>query len=131
MNGRSRRDAALPRVLVCLALTLTVACGDALTPRGALTGNWVATRSIYSATMTLAQVGDSITGGGTLHTRLSPPDMTFTVGGHLRQATATLTFHYGDGVTTQFTGSLVFPAFLTGRELFADGTSDSLTFTRE
>jgi hypothetical protein len=127
----SRRDAGLRRVLVCLAVTLSVACGDALTPHGALTGTWAATRSIYSATMTLAQVGDSVTGGGSLHTRLSPPDMTFTVGGHLRQSTATLTFHYGNGVTTQFTGSLVFPAFLTGREIFADGTSDSLTYTRE
>lgn len=131
MSDLSRRDSALRRVLVCLALTLSMGCGDALTPRGALTGSWAATRSIYSATMTLAQIGDSVTGGGTLHTRLSPPDMTFTVGGHLRQSTATLTFHYGNGVTTQFTGSLVLPAFLTGRELFAEGTSDSLTFTRE
>jgi hypothetical protein len=81
--------------------------------------------------MTLTQKGDSVTGGGNLHTRLSPPDMTLTVGGHLRQSTATLTFQYGNGVTTQFTGSLVFPAFLTGRELFADGSSDSLTFTRQ
>ena len=131
MNDRSRRGSGLRRVLVGLALTFSMACGDALTPRGALTGNWVATRSIYSATMTLAQVGDSVTGGGTLHTRLSPPDMTFRVAGHLPQATAPLTFLYGDGVTTRFTGSLVFPAFLTGREFFADGTSDSLTFTRE
>lgn len=108
-----------------------MACGDALTPRGALTGTWTATRSIYSATMTLAQVGDSVTGGGSLHTRLSPPDMAFTVGGHLRHSTAMLTFHYGDGVTTRFTGRLIWPRFLAGREMFTDGASDSLTFTRE
>ena len=119
------------RVLVGLALTSSLACGDALTPRGALTGTWVASGRVYTYAMHLAQVGDSVTGGGSLHSHLAPPDLMFTVAGNLRQSTATLTFHYGNGVTTQFTGTLVFPAFLTGREIFSGGTSDSLTFRRE
>ena len=131
MSKLSRRDAGLPRVLVCLALTLSLACGDALTPGGPLTGTWIGSGGIYTVAMHLAQTGDSVTGGGSLHSHFAPPDMTFTVAGNLRQSTATLTFLNANGVTTQFTGRLVIPGFLTGRHTFSGGTSDSLTFTRE
>jgi hypothetical protein len=115
----------------CIGLAVLPGCGDSLAPHGALTGTWVASGGIYTVAMHLAQTGDSVTGGGSLHSHFAPPDMTFTVDGNLRQSTATLTFLYANGVTTQFTGRLVIPGFLAGRDIFSGGTSDSLTFRRE
>lgn len=112
-----------------VGLAAAPGCRDSLGPHGVLSGTWVAQGPVYTYAMHLTQTGDAVTGGGSLHTLLGPPDLTLTTEGSVRGSTATLTFHYSSGGTSQFTGRLVLPGFLAGRE--TGGWSDSLTFTRE
>lgn len=112
-----------------IGLAALPGCGNSLAPRGALSGTWIAHGSIYTYDMDLTQVGDTVTGGGMLHTQFSPPDLILTVEGKFRGSMANLTFHYGT-VTTQFTGQLRLFGVLSGSETRPGGTFDSLTFKR-
>ena len=118
-------------LLSLMAVSLLLACNTGTSPSGLVTGNWAAFGQPVagsSHTMTITQLGGAVSGTGT-YSREAGPSGTFAVTGEAAFPSVTLHFAYDYGPVSQFEG-LIADGHLTGRESFATGYGDSLTFTR-
>ena len=118
-------------VPIILALAVLAGCSNGLAPASDLSGEWVATRVESSVGLDLQQHGTGIAGVGTWQKAIDPPSGYVAIDGTYLPPQLTLTLHYDNGTTSRYTAAVPDADHSLGREVFADGTTDSLTFVRQ
>lgn len=119
------------RALLALPLAALLGCGGGpLAPAVNLSGTWSAQHVESSTTLTLVQVGDSVSGSGSYFRFINPPTGTLTVSGTCANARVSLTIRYDTGTTTRFVGVVEDAAHMAGVETYPGGATDSLAFAR-
>lgn len=113
------------------ALLALAGCSDGLAPASDLSGDWVATRVESSVGVNLQQHGQRVGGTGTWQKAVDPPSGYLAIDGTYAPPQLTLTLHYDNGTTSHYTATVPDADHILGREVFADGTTDSLTFVRQ
>lgn len=119
------------RALMSLAVPILLGCRSTEpVPLLDLSGSWAAQQVESSTTLSLVQLGDSVSGTGQYYRFINPPNGTIAVSGTYAHSLVTLTFVYSTGVTTHFVGTVPDRVDLVGVETYPGGTTDSLLFER-
>lgn len=118
-------------VPIIVAVAALAGCSEGLAPASDLGGAWVATRVESSVGLNIEQHGDTIVGSGTWQKAANPPSGYLAINGVYLRPQLTLTLYYDNGTTSHYTAEVPDPDHILGSEVFADGTTDSLTFVRQ